>query len=338
MSRYDVEMPVTSHDVARLAGVSQPTVSRALRDQRAVSALTRVKVREAARALGYVPSQSGRTLSTRTTRRVAVVSAELGNPFYPALLEPLHDALAEHGFRTILITDRGDVPVEVEQLIDGSLDGAVLTTSGLDSTLPQELDRRGLPYVMLNRVVLGVAGDVCASDNHASGAIAADFLLELGHRRIAAVHGPDMTSTGRERAIAFHDRLAEHGISVPDRWVHRGPFAEATGRRAVAELMTADDAPTAVFCGNDVIAMGVCNGAHEVGIGVPSELTVIGIDDIPMAAWPVFDLTTLRTDLGVLALGAADLLVGRMRNPGLAPREVRLVPELVRRGTHAPPA
>lgn len=331
-------MPVNSHDVARLAGVSQPTVSRALRDHRGVSASTRAKVREAARALGYVRSQAGRALSTRTTRRVGVVSAELGNPFYPALLEPLHDALAEHGYRTILVTDRGDVPVEVEPLIDGSLDGVVLTTCELDSTLPQELDRRGLPYVMLNRVVPGVAGDVCASDNHASGAIAADFLVELGHRRIAAVHGPDTTSTGYERAIAFHERLAERGISVPDRWVHRGPFAEATGRRALAELMTADDAPTAVFCGNDVIALGVCNGGREVGIDVPRELTVVGVDDILMAAWPVLDLTTLRTDLGVLARGAADLLVQRILDPGLAPREFTLAPELVRRGTHASPA
>ena len=102
-------------------------------------------MREAAWALGYVPSQAGRALSTRTTRRVGVVSAELGNPFYPALLEPLHDALAELGYRTILVTDRGDVPVEVEPLIDGSLDGVVLTTCELDSTLPQELDRRGCP-------------------------------------------------------------------------------------------------------------------------------------------------------------------------------------------------
>lgn len=331
-------MPVTSHDVARLAGVAQPTVSRALRDQRGVSASTRAKVREAARVLGYVTSQTGRSLSTRTTRRVGVVSAELGNPFYPALLEPLHDELAKHGYRMILVTDRGDVPVEVEPLIDGSLDGAVLTTSELDSTLPHDLDRRGLPYVMLNRVVPGVAGDVCALDNHSSGTMAADFLVELGHRRIAAVHGPDTTSTGRGRAIAFHKRLAEHGISVPDRWVHRGSFAEATGRHALAELMTADDTPTAVFCGNDVIALGVCNGAREVGVDVPRELTVVGVDDIPMAAWPVFDLTTLSADLGALASRAADLLVQRMLNPGMAPREVILAPQLVRRGTHAPPA
>lgn len=171
----------------------------------------------------------------------------------------------------------------------------------------------------------------------ASGSIAADFLVELGHRRIAAVHGPDTTSTGHGRAVAFRRRLAELDLVVPDRWVHRGPFAEATGRRALIDLMAGDSVPTAVYCGNDVIALGVCNGARGMGIEVPRDLTVLGVDDIPMAAWPVFNLTTLRTDLGVLTRDAAELLVQRMLDPGLAPRQIMLAPELVRRGTHAPP-
>ena len=99
-------MAATSHDADRLAGVSQPTVSRALRDQCGVSATTRRRVREAARELGYVPIQAGRTLSTKATGRVGIVSAELSNPFYPALIEPVHDALAKSGSRMILVTDR----------------------------------------------------------------------------------------------------------------------------------------------------------------------------------------------------------------------------------------
>ncbi|MQA82440.1 MAG: LacI family DNA-binding transcriptional regulator [Streptosporangiales bacterium] len=334
-------MPVTSHDVARLAGVSQPTVSRALRDQRGVSEATRHTVREAARALGYVPSQAGRALSTRSAGRVGIVSAELGNPFYPALIGPLSDGLAAAGYRTILVTDRGDAPVELEPLVDGSLDGVVLTTAERTSALPVELHRRGLPYVLVNRVVDGVDADSCVVDNRAGAASVADLLAELGHRHVGAVLGPDATSTGHEREWGFRDRLGDLGVALPGRLVRRVAFDADEGRRALTSLLAERPRPTAVFCGNDVIAFGVRNAARAAGVRIPADLTVVGFDDIPMASWEVFDLTTVRTDLAAMARHAVDLLVERMASPRRpdrrpARREV-LTPELVRRGTHAPP-
>jgi LacI family transcriptional regulator len=330
-------MAVTSHDVARLAGVSQPTVSRALRDQAGVSATTRRRVREAARALGYVPIHAGRALSTQTTGRIGIVSAELGNPFYPALLEPLHAALAERGYRAILITDRGDAPVELEPLIDGSLDGVVLTTCERSSTLPYELSRRGLPFVMLNRTVDGASADACVADNRAGAAAVADLLISLGHRRIGAVLGPESTSTGEERALSFRDRLAEHGVSLSPRHVVRGRFAESTGRAGLRALLAIRPLPTALFCGNDVIALGVCNAAHAAGIDVPQQLTVVGFDDIPMAAWDLVHLTTVRSDLAAMARAAAALITARIAAPSAPRRTVRMPAEVVLRGTHAPP-
>jgi LacI family transcriptional regulator len=328
---------VTSHDVARRAGVSQPTVSRALRDQKGVSMATRIRVREAARQLGYVPSHVGRSLATRTTGRVGVVSAELRNPFYPALIEPLHDALAELGFRMILATDRGDAEVELEPLIDGSLDGVVLTTVEIGSTLPAELSRRGLPYVLLNRSLPGVDADMCVADNDAGGAAVADFLVDLGHTRIGAIFGPSVTSTGRERATGFCRRLAERGRPLAAQYRREGPFRQDAARTALRELMREQPPPTALFCGNDVVALGVCNEAHAAGIAIPGELSVIGYDDIPMAAWEVFSLTTMRVDLAVMAGRAAALLSERIKNPGSPVRRVVLPPALVRRRTHGPP-
>jgi len=333
----DSVMAVTSHDVARLAGVSQPTVSRALRDQAGVSAVTRRRVREAARQLGYVPSHAGRALSTQTTGRIGIVSAELGNPFYPALLEPLHAALAERGYRAILLTDRGDAPVELEPLIDGSLDGVVLTTTERSSALPHELTRRGLPFVMLNRTVAGVCADACAADNRSGAAAVADLLVDLGHRRIGGVLGPESTSTGEERALGFRDRLAERGVPLSPRHVVRGPFAEATGRAGLRALLRADPAPTALFCGNDVVALGVCNAARAAGIAVPEQLSVIGFDDIPMAGWDLVDLTTVRTDLAAMARAAAQLITARIQAPAAPVRTVIVQSEIVLRRTHAPP-
>jgi LacI family transcriptional regulator len=328
---------VTSFEVARLAGVSQPTVSRALRDRKGVSVTTRVRVREAARALGYVPSQVGRSLSTRTTGRVGVVSDELCNPFYPALIEPLHDALAVLGYRMILVTDRGDAEVELEPLVDGSLDGVVLTTSELNSQLPAEMARRGLPQVTLNRSVDTVETDECVSDNVAGAAAVADFLVSLGHTRIGAVFGPSVTSTGQERATGFRARLAEHGVPLASRYVWTGPFHQDTGRTAVIELMSRRPPPTALFCANDVVAFGVYDGAAVAGIDIPSQLTVVGFDDIPMASWRVFSLTTIRVDLRVMAQRAAALLAERIADPGRPACRVVLPVELVPRGSHAAP-
>jgi LacI family transcriptional regulator len=328
---------VTSHDVARLAGVSQPTVSRALRDRKGVSMVTRVRVREAAKALGYVPSQIGRSLATRTTGRVGVVSAELCNPFYPALIEPLHDALATLGYRMILVTDREDAEIEIEPLIDGSLDGVVLSTSEVSSQLPLELARRGLPHVMVNRSVDDAEMDTCVSDNVAGAEAVADFLVALGHTRIGAVCGPDTTSTGRERTAGFRRRLADRGVPLAARYVRSGPFHQDTGRAAISELMACEPPPTALFCANDVIAFGVCDGAAAAGFGIPGDLTVVGFDDIPMAAWSVFSLTTMRVDLTVMAQRAAALLAERIADPQLPARRIILPVELVKRGTHAQP-
>ena len=328
---------VTSHDVARLAGVSQPTVSRALRDQAGVSAATRRKVREAARALGYVPSQAGRALSTQTTGRIGIVSAELTNPAYPTLLVPLHDALAEAGYRAILITDRGEQPVELEPLLDGSLDGVVLTTTERHSSLPHELARRGLPFVLLNRVVDGATTDTVVADNRAGAAAVADLLVELGHRRIGAVMGPETTSTGEGRHRGFLDRLAELGIPLNPHHLLRRPFAEASGRQGLEALMALDPAPTAVFCGNDVIALGACNGARSLGLRLPEDLTVVGFDDIPMAAWDTFALTTVRTDLARMAQTAAAQILHRIQAPESPARTVVLPTSIIRRRTDGPP-
>jgi len=328
-------MTVTSWEVAKLAGVSQPTVSRALRDQRGVSPETRKRVRDAARELGYVPIQSGRALSTRTSSRIGIVSAELSNPFYPALIEPLHDGLADAGYRTILVTDRGEVPVEVEPLIDGSLDGVLLTTSTIDSSLPRELKRRGLPLVLVNRESDAVEFDRCVVDNAAGAAMVADLLVELGHTRIASIMGPDTTSTGQQRMEGFRQRLYERGVELPAERVFYGPFSAATGSDGLISLMAAE--PTAVFCGNDVIAFGARNAALQNGTSVPHDLTVVGFDDIPMAAWPIFDLTTVATDLKEIANQAIKLLLWRMGNPAATARRVVIQPKMALRGTHSAP-
>lgn len=332
-------MPITSRDVARLAGVSQPTVSRALRGDPRVAAETRARVQEAVEALGYVPSEAGRSLVTRRTKRIGIVVSDLTNPFYPHLLGPLHDELEKHSYRMMVFTERSDNQVPLEQLVDGSIDGAVLLTSNLDSRLPAELQRRRLPFVFLNRESSPHTADAAVVDNELGGRLAAAHLTDIGHRRIAGIFGPDTTSTGRDRELGFRAALAESGIALPGAFTHRGPFEFDTGYHAMLELLGTHPRPTAVFCGNDVVAIGALNAALSRGVDIPGELSLIGFDNIPMAEWEAFRLTTIGHDLDAMAAAAARLLVERLENTigEDRPQRVVMAPQLVERATVAPP-
>ena len=334
-------MAITSHDVAKLAGVSQPTVSRALRGDPRVSPHTRDKVLQAAAALGYVPSEAGRSLVTRVTKRVGIVVSDLTNPFYPHLIGPLHDALSRHDYRMMVITERSDAEVPAERLADGSADGYVLLTSNRGSLLPAELDRRGMPYVFLNRETDVGMADAAVVDNRDGGRIAAEHLLRTGHTRIAGIFGPEDTSTGRDRETGFRLALAKAGVALPSNRIRWGGFDFDTGYRETLALLDTAPRPTAIFCGNDVVAIGALNAARASAVTVPDELSVVGFDDIPMAAWETFRLKTIGHDLEGMATAAAQLLVARLAAPECRrrdPRRVVMAPRLVSRGTVAAPA
>ena len=327
---------VTSRDVARLAGVSQPTVSRALREDPRVSAETRKRVRSAADRLNYVPSEMGRSLSTRSTQRVAMV-ADLGNPLYPELMAPVHAALERRGYRMMLFAedDDHDEASAYERLFDRSIDGVVLTTTRLGSTLPAALDRRRIPYVLLNRSTPGTEAVSCTADNEGGARqVAAQFVAD-GHRRVGGLLGPEATSTGRDRERGFRSALADGGVALPERYVRRNWFTYEAGYGGMQRLMSVRPAPTAVFCANDHVAIGAINAAAELGLTVPGDVAVIGFDNLPISRWPLFRLTTVRVPFHAMSEAVVDLLISRME--GDEPDAGQVFPsELVLRSTHGP--
>ena len=330
-------MAVTSHDVARLAGVSQATVSRALRDDPRVSAETRDAVAGAARALGYVRSEIGRSLSTRSTHQIAMV-ADLDNALYPRLVAPLHDALMDRGYRMVVLAERGDEMAAYSRLLDGSVDGAVLTTSQLRSSLPFMLRSRQFPFVQMNRISDLADADSVTADNRAGAAAVAALLAQSGHTRIALVAGPDTTSSSRDREAGFRGALEEHGIDLPPRRVARGEFTYDDGSRALRELMSLEDRPTAVFCVTDLLAVGAIHEAHVMGLGVPEDVSIVGFDDLELAAWPGISLTTVSIDFPQMAELAADLILARLTVDKTAPTKHHVLStELILRGTHQAP-
>jgi LacI family transcriptional regulator len=327
----------TSHDVALEAGVSQPTVSRALRGDPRVTETTRTRVLLAAERLGYVTSDRGRSLATRRTSRIGVVVEDLDNPFYLELLDTLHERLERADVRMIVLTPQRNAPERVERLVDGSIDGAILTTTHLDSPLPAQLRSRRFPFALLNRIVDDEACASCSVDNRQGAVRLTEEMLRVGHRAIGAIFGPETTSTGRDRERGIRAVLADAGVPLPAERTRRGRFTYESGHRGCTDLLAARDRPTAVLCANDVVAIGALNAAHALGLRVPDDVSITGFDDIAMAAWDVFQLTTVSQNLRRMAETAVDLVLALVDDPYAEPRRIVLPADLVHRRTLAPP-
>ncbi|MDF2491589.1 MAG: exuR [Microbacterium sp.] len=329
-------MAVTSRDVARLAGVSQPTVSRALRDDPRVSDETKKRVRDAAVLLGYVPSEAGRALSSGRTRRIGLLVTDLGNQFYTHIIAPVHHELEGRGYQLVLHTETTDETV-AERLIANGLDGVILATTTVDSVAPLRLRDRGLPFVYFNRTAAFVDADATVVAPAIGFGQAADRAAALGHRRIGAVLGPANTSTAQSREVALRATLADHGLTLDPQHVRRGPFDTASGDTATSELLALDDPPTLIFCGNDVVAYGALNAARRAGVRVPEDVSIVGFDDLPPAAWPIIELSTIAYDFAQMAREAATLMVRRIEDPDAGISHVEFETSFVERRTLAAP-
>lgn len=316
--------------------MSQSTVSRALRGDPRVRPETRRLVEEAAERLGYRWATMPPPLES--TRTIGVVVSDLTNPFFPSLLTPVHDELRLMGYRVVLFAERTDIPTGQEalnRLLDRSLDGVLVTTATLGSRLAEAVRQRRLPVVLLNRYVDGMDVDRVVSDNHEGGRLAGRHLLELGHRRIAMIRGPANTSTSRDRGAGFLEVLAEAGVEVDPALVREGPYSHQSGYQHARALLRLDDPPTAVACGNDIIGFGAVDAARSLGVDVPGRVSIVGFDDVPMAAWEAFQLTTVRQPLTDMATTAARMLAERIESGGqLGPGRERVFPtSLVKRST-----
>lgn len=327
----------TSTTVAEAAGVSQSTVSRALRGDPRVRLETRRLVAETAERLGYRPAWLTPP-EPPAARTVGVVVSDLTNPFFPALMNPVHDELRILGYGVSLFAERTDIPTgqqALHQLLDRSIAGVLATTATLDSRLHETLRERGMPLVLLNRYVDGLDVDRVVADNERGGAAAARHLTDLGHRRIGVVRGPANTSTSRDRFSGALSALAAAGAEPDARQVREGPYTHQSGYQHALSLLRSPEPPTALLCGNDVIAFGAIDAARSLGLTVPDDVSIVGYDDVPMASWEVFQLTTVRQPLDEMARTAARLLVERLEYAGDlgAGRERLFATSLVTRAT-----
>jgi DNA-binding LacI/PurR family transcriptional regulator len=329
---------ITSIDVARLADVSQSAVSRAFTPGASVSDGTRLKVMDAARKLGYRPNAHARSLITKRSRIIGLVLSYLENLFYPVALERLSQRLQRDGYHVLLFFSETPNSDElISEILQYHVDGIVLAATTLSSSLAQRCADAAIPVVLFNRVMSrGSAGAVSSvrSDNAAAGRAVARRLADSGHRRIAYIAGNEESSTNLERERGFRDGLAERGLRIWARGIGNYEFEPA--REATRALFgSSGERPDAVFVASDHMAFAVMDTLRfELGLSVPHDVSVVGFDNVPQAAWPSYALTTFEQPLGMMIEATVGLLQKHLHGERAPHSDNVVVPgRLVERGS-----
>jgi DNA-binding LacI/PurR family transcriptional regulator len=320
---------VTSGDVARLAEVSQSAVSRSFTVDASVSADTRAKVLKAARKLGYRPNVIARAMISGRSRLIAVLVAYLDNQFYPIVIEQLSRALQERGFHVLLfMTDTGNQDEVVQQMMGYQVEGIVMASADLSSTLARECAQTGIPVVLFNRYVPSSPASSVTSDNIEGGRLLAQFLVKGGHKRIAFIAGSEDSSTNRDREAGFYRGLAESGQTVWARTVGNYSFegAAAAARQLFAEKIK----PDAIFVANDHMAFSVMDVLrNELKLRIPQDISVVGYDDVPEASWGGYSLTTVRQPSALMIEATIKILMEQIQRESVSRRAAVLPAELI---------
>jgi LacI family transcriptional regulator len=325
---------ITIADVARDAGCSINTVSRALNNLPGVSASSKARIESSAHRLGYVPSRVARSLLTRKTNTIGLVVTDCTNPFYARLIRAIEDDAFARGFNVTLCNSGEDHEREVRAiklLIESRVDGMLITPVQFASDHIADVIRRSIPTVLVGRRFLNL--DTCwvMSDNEAGARAATSLLLSLGHRRIGHVTGRPEISSARQRFDGYQAALEDHGVAMDEALIVRGERNVEGGRECAHRLLSIPSPPSAVFAYNDLQALGVMRAARERGLTVPHDLAVVGCDNIELSAYFEVPLTTVAQPTYAIGRSASSLLFRMLAGEDVSPtdRTVLLEPELI---------
>lgn len=326
-------------DIARVAGVSAMTVSRALNGSAHVAEATRAKVLEAARSLNYVVNLSARRLKTSHTGVLGFVVSDLHFPYMAELVGTASEVARAAGYDMLVQTTWSDPQRErqhVGSLLSGLCDGLLIALPNTEPKHLRAFTQSNVPVVLLN-YWRGRSGlNMVRADSHNGAAALTEHLIELGHQRIAFIAGTSATGQSAERERGWRDALAQAGIAVEPGLVRFGGFTEEGGRRATEELLALDHPPTAIFAANDLMAIGAMGVASERGIDIPGALSIAGFDDIPVARHLNPSLTTVMHPFEELSNLAVNMLFDLMNSPKADSQCVELDSKLIIRNSTGP--
>jgi LacI family transcriptional regulator len=306
-------MAATIKDVARTAGVSTATVSAVINESAYVSPALRARVAEAVRDLAYTPSLLARRLRTGASELIAIVVADLSNPFYARVVCAAEAAVAAWGFS--LVVFNSDEKPEAEKRIRSrvralSCDGLILVPVSAPS---RDADSQRIPTVLFGRTHEGDGLDAVTIDNFAASCQATNYLIDLGHKRIGAITGPRRLSTGLARIEGMQAAMSAKGMTLEPRFVRSGDFREEAAYSAARGLLEQPERPTALYVANGLMALGVMRAIADAGLRCPEDVSVASTDNIPGIRGLRPNLTRTEHPIVDMVNEAVRLLVDRMK-------------------------
>lgn len=325
------------HHIAKRAKVSLGTVSHVINGSAVVRDRLRQRVLSAIEELGYQPSQLARGLRRDYTNMIGMIIPDITNPFFPALVRATEDVAFSHQFRLVLCNSDNHPEKESSYWneIQSYLPAGLLLIPAVDSKLHDQPFRNGriTPVVCIDRKPTGWKGDVVRADNEGGSYAATRHLIDLGHRRIATITGSPHLATSTERLRGYRRAMKEAGISVPSSYVEKGNFDRASGFEAGLRLLRPVTRPTAVFAGNDLMAMGVLLAVRELGLHCPEDVSIVGFDNLDATELLLPPLTTIDQPAYRLGATAMEMLIQRISGLKEGPRDIILNTELIRRNS-----
>lgn len=327
-------------DVARRAGVSTATVSRVLNTPSAVTPPLRASVLAAVETLGYVPHGPARALATQRSETIGAVIPTVDNAIFAHGIQALQERLFEEGFTLLLASSDYDPDREyrqVQSLIERGIDGLMLVGEDHVSEIYELLELKHVPYVNTWMYRAGSPHPCIGFDNRSAAFRIGSYLLDIGHREIAMVAGiTNGNDRARDRVAGVQAALAGRGLNFAPGRLSHCPYEIADGRRAASALLDSSDPPTAIICGNDVLALGVMFECRARGVGVPGKVSITGFDDLDLAGHVDPPLTTMRVPSAEMGRRAAEYLLARLDGTP-TPDKTELEASLIIRRTTAPP-
>lgn len=325
-------------DVAQAAGVSLGTVSNVLNRPERVSAATRERVEAAMRELGFVRNESARQLRAGSSRTVAYVMLDATNPFFTDVAQGIEDATESHDLSVFLCNSDNRPERErayLQRLEQQRVQGVLVTPVDAESATLAELPRRGVPVVIVDRTRRTDEFCTVSVDDELGGRLAVEHLLDLGHHRIAYIGGPEHVGQVRDRRVGAQQAMVAAGKAAEDLVVLTTEALTVAEGLAAGERLAGlpkRSRPTAAFCANDLLALGLLQRAVSLGIHVPGELAIVGYDDIDYAAAAAVPLTSVRQPRRLLGRTAAELLLEEAEHDDdHVHQQVVFTPELVAR-------
>jgi LacI family transcriptional regulator len=323
-------------DIARTVGCSISTVSRVINDRDGVDPLTRKKVLEVIESLDYTPNLTAQGLRVKKGRLIGVAIPNSTVGAFSVVVQYALEAAYSHGFNVVLVNSHDDPDLEetlIKSLLSREINGVMLTRVSDESKIVTKIVKRNIPIVVIDRAFEHENVSNVVLDNHRAGCLAAEHLLELGHRRIACITGPLKISLSRERLKGFQSTLAEKGVGLPPSHLYEGDFFYQTGISGVSALREQGASYSALWAMNDLMGFGAMRALQELGMRVPEEVSVLGMDDLEIAEMVSPPLTTIHYPIKELVECAMELLIAQINSREFRSETIVLEPRLTVRGS-----